>query len=116
MGLKDNYKKWSRKNYELTISELEKRRGNTKYLQILYFVFAVITLFVGCSLLSRVVDVFALPSNAFTNQIVFILVVGAITANIILLFSLHFINNMKYAALENEFVNLMIYLKKVNGR
>lgn len=112
MNLKDKYKKWSRKNYELSIPELEKRRGNTKYLQIFYFVFAVTTFFAGSSLLIMVVDVFTLPANVFTNQIVFILVIGAITANIVLLFGLHFINNMKYAGMGNEFIDLMIYLKQ----
>lgn len=116
MGLKDRYKKWSRKNYELSIPELEKRRKDTKYLQLFYFVIAVLILFISSSLLLMVVDVFTLPSNAFTNQIVFILVVGAIMANILFMLSLHFINNMKYATLGNEFIDLMIYLKQQEAK
>jgi len=117
MNLKDKYKKWRRRNYELSLEELEKRRKNMKYFKVFYFVFAVVLIYVGGDLLFKLVDLLSFPpTTEFTNYILVVVVIGAIVANILLIFSLHFISNLKHTSLENEFLDLMIYLKKVNGR
>jgi len=110
MSFKERWKKSRRRNYELSIEELEKRRKNKSNVAIFCIIFSVVFFCVAMYTLFNFADLI-ISTGSTSNIIIIVAIFVCAVVNILMFHEFKYIMLALDLQRDKDHIDLMIYLK-----
>lgn len=113
MSLKEKIKDMQRRNYELSIEELERKGKRKKYMGIIYAILSIVFFIFAVIILMQITVLLTL--DKITNYIIILAVIAGTVINILMILEFKYSMYCLDFSRDRDFIDIMIYLKKQNG-